>query len=117
MAGLILNAALVVIVVPFVWGVKWYYVLTVILYSIPLGYGICLGGAITDTFVISAIGKLTVMIFGAATGDIVHVLWLAGVGMITVGSAEMLLADFRVGWLTGTSPRAMFKAQFCAALV
>lgn len=76
-----------------------------------------LGGAITDHFVISAIGKLTVMLFGAATGDVISVLWLAGVGMITVGSAEHLLLDYRVGHLTGTSPRAMFQAQFFAALV
>lgn len=41
--GFIVNAIIVIIAVPYIFNVKWYFVLPVILYSIPLGYGICLG--------------------------------------------------------------------------
>ena len=117
LTAFVINAIVMVTVLPLVFPVHWYLVLPAILIAIPIGYGICLGGALTGTFLISAAGKLMILIFGSLTGGVLSSLWIAGVGMITIGSTEQLLVDYQVAHLTKTSPSAMFKAQLIAATV
>lgn len=118
LTAFLINALVVIIVVPLVFpAIKWYLVLPTLLVAIPVGYGVCLGGALTGTFLISAVGKIVIIVFGSFSGSIMGALWLSGIGMITVGSTEQVLVDYQVAHLTKTSPRQMFKAQLVAAFI
>ena len=111
------NTVLLMIVLPQFFPIPWYLIPPTVLLSIPLGYGICLGGALTGTFLISGIGKLLIVALGLWCPSVLGALWVAGLGMITVGSNEQLLVDYQVAHVTHTSPRELFQAQVIAATV
>lgn len=113
--GFSLNAIAVVILVPILYNVPWYLCLACVCLGPLFAYGINLGSALTDTALISAIGKFILIVFSPFAGNITSALWLAGVGMVTVGSSNDLLSDYVVAHQTKTSPRNMFYAQLFAA--
>ena len=115
--GLLINMIVLTVVLPFLFPVDWYLIIVAVIVAIPMGYGVCLGGAITGTFLISAVGKLLLVILGPLCSSVMGALWISGVGMVTVGSTEQLLVDYYVGHVVGTSPRHMFIAQIFGASV
>eukprot|EP00808_Paulinella_micropora_P032277 g68502.t1 len=135
--GYVLNSLLVLCVVPPLLHVPWYMCLMTLLVGPMMGYGVNLGAAVTDIALVSAVGKFIIICFGAMLGRVrvsavgkfiiicfgawsqsmLGVLWLAGLGMVTVGSSNDLLTDYKVAHLTRTPARAMFKAQVFGALV
>ncbi|KAJ0966840.1 hypothetical protein J5N97_023757 [Dioscorea zingiberensis] len=71
---------------------------------------------LTDWNLASAFTKFTVFIFGAWTtsdkpGSVIAALASAGVVTAVVNTASDLMADFRTGYMTMTSPRSIFVAQ------
>lgn len=82
------------------------------------------GCAVTDTPPITASAKASQLVYGGITKgdysvpDAQRINLIAG--SIASGCADVatsLVADFRVGFLLGTSPRHQFYAQACGALV
>ncbi|KAJ0966855.1 hypothetical protein J5N97_023772 [Dioscorea zingiberensis] len=71
---------------------------------------------LTDWNLASAFTKFTIFIFGAWTtgdkpGSVIAALGASGVVTAVVNTASDLMADFRTGYMTMTSPRSTFVAQ------
>ncbi|KAM3317364.1 hypothetical protein ACQJBY_035169 [Aegilops geniculata] len=73
------------------------------------------GTGLTDWSLSSSYGKLAIFIFGAnigaKDGGVIAGLAACGLMMGIVSTASDLIQDFKTGYLTLTSPRAMFVSQ------
>jgi hypothetical protein len=114
---MVVNSIAVVTLAPWLLGVKWYLALVSILVGPVIGYGVVLGGALTNIALVSAIGKFVIICMGHLSGDVVQALWLAGIGMVMIGSASDLIGDYKVGFLAGATSRNMLKAQVGAVFL
>lgn len=69
----------------------------------------------------SLYGKLAIFIFaawaGLDAGGVIAGLAVCGVAFASIAAASDLMQDFRTGYLTLSSPRAMFLAQLTGALM
>jgi len=115
--GIVVNAGLLLVTTPLLFGVSWYWVLLAEVFAPMMAYGINIGAAITDTALLSATGKMLIMILGAAIPEMQHLLIIAGLGIAVVGGTNDMLADYQTAHLLGTSPRAMFIGQLFGATV
>merc|ERR1712185_346514 len=74
-----------------------------------------IGAAITDTALLSACGKLIIVVLGGFVPSFKHLLLIAGVGISIVGGTNDMLADYQTAYLLGTSPKSMFYGQVFGA--
>lgn len=100
---------------------KWYQVLVAGLVAPPLAFANGFGAGLTDWNMASLYGKLAIFIFaawsGLEAGGVITGLAVCGVVFASVSSASDLMQDFRTGYLTLSSPRAMFGAQLIGAVL
>ncbi|XP_039120081.1 probable metal-nicotianamine transporter YSL7 [Dioscorea cayenensis subsp. rotundata] len=93
---------------------KWYYIL--LTYALAPIFAFCnaYGCGLTDWSVASTYGKLAIFIIGSLSGLNGGVIaGLAGCGAMfnIVSTASDIIQDFKTGYMTLASPRAMFISQ------
>lgn len=118
--GYIVFGALAIGLVPQVFPpVKWYFVLVIELVAPAFAVCNAYGAGLTDWNVASTYAKLCIFAFaawGGKNGGVVAGLGSAGVMFGAVGAASDLMQDFRTGYLTLASAKAMFAAQLIGML-
>ncbi|KAK7291307.1 hypothetical protein RIF29_06328 [Crotalaria pallida] len=94
---------------------KWYYILVIYLIARTLAFCNAYGCGLTDWSMASFYGKLAIFFVGAwagpSNGGVLASLAACGVMMNIVSTAADLMQDFKTGYLTLASPRAMFVSQ------
>uniref|UniRef100_A0A0D9W7B7 Uncharacterized protein n=1 Tax=Leersia perrieri TaxID=77586 RepID=A0A0D9W7B7_9ORYZ len=94
---------------------KWYYILVAYVFAPVLAFCNAYGAGLTDWSLASTYGKLAIFVFGAwagaSHGGVLVGLAACGVMMSIVSTASDLMQDFKTGYLTLASPRAMFISQ------
>jgi len=98
--------------------------LTNVRYMVAAAYGLALvmalpntyGDGLTDWDMASMYGKFGVLLF-AAWGGVTAGLVACCVLLVATSTAAHLMQDFRTGYLTLTSPKAMFVSQVVGALM
>ncbi|XP_031279891.1 probable metal-nicotianamine transporter YSL7 [Pistacia vera] len=114
--GYVILVALAMICVPLIFNpLKWYHILVAFVVAPVLAFCNAYGCGLTDWSLASNYGKIAIIIFsswvGLHNGGIVAGLAACGVMMSTVATASDLMQDFKTGYLTLSSPRAMFVSQ------
>ncbi|KAG2664240.1 hypothetical protein I3760_16G071600 [Carya illinoinensis] len=94
---------------------KWYYILVIYIFAPALAFCNAYGCGLTDWSLASTYGKLAIFTIGAwvgaSHGGVLVGLAACGVMMNIVSTASDLMQDFKTGYLTLASPRAMFVSQ------
>ncbi|KAG6625117.1 probable metal-nicotianamine transporter YSL7 isoform X1 [Carya illinoinensis] len=94
---------------------KWYYMLVIYILAPALAFCNAYGCGLTDWSLASTYGKLAIFTIGAwagaSHGGVLAGLAACGVMMNIVSTASDLMQDFKTGYLTLASPRAMFVSQ------
>ncbi|KAG6625121.1 probable metal-nicotianamine transporter YSL5 isoform X1 [Carya illinoinensis] len=94
---------------------KWYYILVIYIFAPALAFCNAYGCGLTDWSLASTYGKLAIFTIGAwagaSHGGVLAGLAACGVMMNIVSTASDLMQDFKTGYLTLASPRAMFVSQ------
>ncbi|KAL2334372.1 hypothetical protein Fmac_015585 [Flemingia macrophylla] len=94
---------------------KWYYIIVIYLIAPTLAFCNAYGCGLTDWSLASTYGKLAIFTIGAwagaSHGGVLAGLAACGVMMNIVATASDLMQDFKTGYLTLASPRAMFVSQ------
>ncbi|KAJ0986821.1 hypothetical protein J5N97_005177 [Dioscorea zingiberensis] len=93
---------------------KWYYIL--LIYTLAPVFAFCnaYGCGLTDWSLASTYGKLTIFIIGSlsgANGGVIAGLAGCGAMLNIVATASDIIQDFKTGYMTLASPRAMFLSQ------
>ncbi|OIW12003.1 hypothetical protein TanjilG_16114 [Lupinus angustifolius] len=114
--GYVAIAAISTVTLPHIFEeLKWYYILVIYLISPTLAFCNAYGCGLTDWSLASTYGKLTIFTIGAwagaSHGGVLASLAACGVMMNIVSTASDLMQDFKTGYLTLASPRAMFVSQ------
>ncbi|XP_042491033.1 probable metal-nicotianamine transporter YSL7 [Macadamia integrifolia] len=114
--GYVGLAVISTIVLPFIFHpLKWYYILVIYVFAPVLAFCNSYGCGLTDWSLASTYGKLAIFAIGswagASHGGILAGLAACGVMMNIVSTASDLSQDFKTGYLTLASPRAMFVSQ------
>ncbi|WVZ86462.1 hypothetical protein U9M48_033233 [Paspalum notatum var. saurae] len=116
LGGYVVIAAISIGTVPQIFPqLKWYYILVAYIFAPVLAFCNAYGSGLTDWSLVTAYGKLAIFAFGAwagaSHGGVLAGLAACGVMMNIVGTASDLMGDFKTGYLTLASPRAMFISQ------
>ncbi|ESQ30707.1 hypothetical protein EUTSA_v10011269mg [Eutrema salsugineum] len=94
---------------------RWYYILVIYVFAPVLAFCNAYGAGLTDWSLASTYGKLAIFTIGAWAGSdhggLLAGLAACGVMMNIVSTASDLTQDFKTGYLTLSSPRAMFVSQ------
>uniref|UniRef100_A0A1J3H6I2 Putative metal-nicotianamine transporter YSL8 n=1 Tax=Noccaea caerulescens TaxID=107243 RepID=A0A1J3H6I2_NOCCA len=94
---------------------RWYYILVIYVFAPILAFCNAYGAGLTDWSLASTYGKLAIFTIGAWGGSdhggLLAGLAACGVMMNIVSTASDLTQDFKTGYLTLSSPRAMFVSQ------
>nr|XP_043608138.1 probable metal-nicotianamine transporter YSL7 [Erigeron canadensis] len=94
---------------------EWYYVLVIYAFAPALAFCNAYGCGLTDWSLASTYGKLAIFVIGAwagkSHGGVMAGLAACGVMMNIVATASDLMQDFKTGYMTLASPRAMFVSQ------
>ncbi|KAM7475259.1 hypothetical protein LguiB_022502 [Lonicera macranthoides] len=94
---------------------KWYYIIVICIFAPTLAFCNAFGCGLTDWSLASTYGKLAIFVIGAwagsSNGGVLAGLAACGVMMNIVSTASDLMQDFKTGYLTLASPRAMFVSQ------
>ncbi|KAI4352004.1 hypothetical protein L6164_006297 [Bauhinia variegata] len=114
--GYVAIAAISIATLPHIFNeLKWYYILVIYLVAPTLAFCNAYGCGLTDWSLASTYGKLAIFTIGAwagaAHGGVLAGLAACGVMMNIVSTASDLTQDFKTGYLTLASPRAMFVSQ------
>ncbi|KAJ7942685.1 Oligopeptide transporter [Quillaja saponaria] len=114
--GYVILAVISIITVPFIFTqLKWYHILVAYLVAPILAFCNAYGCGLTDWSLASNYGKLSILVFsgwvGLGHGGVIAGLASCGVMMSIVSTASDLMQDFKTGYLTLASPRAMFVSQ------
>lgn len=114
--GYALLAVASIIIVPHIFPqLKWYHILVTYIFAPVLAFCNAYGCGLTDWSLASSYGKLAIVLFGAwvglGNGGVLAGLASCGVMMSIVSTASDLMQDFKTGYLTLASPRAMFISQ------
>ncbi|RWR92594.1 Oligopeptide transporter [Cinnamomum micranthum f. kanehirae] len=114
--GYALLAVASIITVPHIFPqLKWYHILVTYIFAPVLAFCNAYGCGLTDWSLASSYGKLAIILFGAwvglGNGGVLAGLASCGVMMSIVSTASDLMQDFKTGYLTLASPRAMFISQ------
>ncbi|EQC42264.1 hypothetical protein SDRG_00004 [Saprolegnia diclina VS20] len=118
--GLVVFAAVSVVVISFMFEtVKWYKVLVCCLLIPIFAIGIVQGTGMTDWNVSSAVGKLILFVIGSWTDgndkSIIASLILCQMVIVGCSQAADLMQDFKTGYLVGASAKSMIVAQIFGA--
>ncbi|KAG8365757.1 hypothetical protein BUALT_Bualt17G0005100 [Buddleja alternifolia] len=116
MSGYVLLAAISVGVMPMIFHqIKWYHICVAYVIAPILAFCNAYGCGLTDWSLASNYGKLSILVIsswvGLEHGGVIAGLASCGVMMSIVATAADLMQDFRTGYLTLSSPRAMFFSQ------
>ncbi|KAJ1694089.1 hypothetical protein LUZ63_010787 [Rhynchospora breviuscula] len=113
--GYVALAILSIIVLPHIFHpLKWYYILVIYITVPVLSFCNAYGAGLTDWNLASTYGKLFIFIIGAwagSNGGVLAGLAACGIMMSIVTTSSDLMQDFRTGYMTLSSPRAMFISQ------
>ncbi|KAL6493443.1 putative metal-nicotianamine transporter ysl7 [Orobanche gracilis] len=114
--GYIAIAAISTITLPHIFHqLKWYYIIVIYVFAPTLAFCNAFGCGLTDWSLASTYGKLAIFTIGAwagaSNGGILAGLAACGVMMNIVSTASDIMQDFKTGYLTLASPRAMFVSQ------
>ncbi|XP_019163423.1 PREDICTED: probable metal-nicotianamine transporter YSL7 [Ipomoea nil] len=109
-------AVVSIIVVPLIFHpLKWYHILVAYAIAPVLAFCNAYGCGLTDWSLASNYGKVAILVFsswvGLNNGGVLAGLASCGVMMSIVSTASDLMQDFKTGYLTLASPRAMFFSQ------
>jgi OPT family oligopeptide transporter len=114
-AGYVLIAAISTATLPHIFPqLKWYYIVVLYIFAPTLAFCNAYGSGLTDWSLASTYGKLAIFTIGAwagTHGGVIAGLAACGVMMNIVSTASDLMQDFKTGYLTLASPRAMFVSQ------
>ncbi|OQR80644.1 hypothetical protein ACHHYP_17378 [Achlya hypogyna] len=116
--GLVLFAAVSVVVISLVFDtVHWYKILVCCLLIPIFAIGIVQGVGMTDWNISSAVGKLIIFVIGSWTddGSIIASLLLCQMVIVGCSQAADLMQDFKTGYLVGASANSMIVAQIFGA--
>eukprot|EP00884_Botryococcus_braunii_P021600 jgi/Botrbrau1/8123/Bobra.0308s0016.1 len=104
-----------VVVIPLMYPpCRWYMVVVVYLIAPFFSFANAYAAGLTDWDMASMYGKLCIFAFASWAGNqggVIAGLAICGVVLSTANAAAGLMFDFKTGWITLTSPRAMFVAQ------
>ncbi|KAJ0230786.1 metal-nicotianamine transporter YSL8 [Hirschfeldia incana] len=114
--GYVLIASVSIAVLPQMFDqLRWYYILVIYVFAPILAFCNAYGAGLTDWSLASTYGKLAIFTIGAWAGSdhggVLAGLAACGVMMNIVSTASDLTQDFKTGYLTLSSPRAMFVSQ------
>lgn len=114
--GYVAVAAISTATLPHIFDqLKWYYIIVIYLIAPTLAFCNAYGCGLTDWSLASTYGKLAIFTIGAwagaSHGGVLAGLAACGVMMNIVATASDLMQDFKTGYLTLASPRAMFVSQ------
>ncbi|GMN46921.1 hypothetical protein TIFTF001_016102 [Ficus carica] len=115
-AGYFILAGISTITIPFMFPqLQWHHVLVAYTMAPFLAFCNAYGCGLTDWSLASNYGKFAIILFSAwihlDNGGIIAGLASCGVMMSIVSTASDLMQDFKTGYLTLASPRAMFFSQ------
>lgn len=115
-AGYITIAVISSATIPLIFHqLKWYYIVVLYIFAPALGFCNAYGCGLTNWSMAATYGKLAIFVVGAwagaAHGGVLAGLAACGVMMNIVSTASDLTQDFKTGYLTLASPRAMFVSQ------
>ncbi|KAF0693715.1 Aste57867_15355 [Aphanomyces stellatus] len=119
-SGLVVFAAVSVVVISTVFpAVHWYKVLVCCLLIPIFAIGIIQGVGLTDWNISSAVGKLIIFIIGSWSddGSIVASLLLCQMVIVGCSQAADLMQDFKTGYLVGASAKSMIVSQIFGAIM
>ncbi|KAF8037033.1 hypothetical protein BT93_B0069 [Corymbia citriodora subsp. variegata] len=122
MGGYVAIAITSVAVFPFIFpSLRWYHVLTLYLISPLVGFCIAYVTAISDLSVSSVFGRTAILIFSSWTrkssGSVLAGLTACGLLMHLVDAASNMMASFKLGHMTLSSPKSLFLSQLIGTLV
>ncbi|KAL0697002.1 hypothetical protein Bca4012_064182 [Brassica carinata] len=114
--GYVVIAAVSTAILPQMFDqLRWYYILVIYVFAPVLAFCNAYGAGLTDWSLASTYGKLAIFTIGAWAGSdhggLLAGLAACGVMMNIVSTASDLTQDFKTGYLTLSSPRAMFVSQ------
>ncbi|CAH9071139.1 unnamed protein product [Cuscuta europaea] len=114
--GYVALAVISILVVPLIFHpLKWYHILVAYAMAPVLAFCNAYGCGLTDWSLASNYGKVAILVFSAWVGlnggGVLAGLASCGVMMSIVSTASDLMQDFKTGYLTLASPRAMFFSQ------
>ncbi|KAJ4973050.1 hypothetical protein NE237_006224 [Protea cynaroides] len=117
LGGYAILAIISIITLPFIFPpLKWYYIMVIYIFAPILAFCNAYGCGLTDWNQIKTYGTLTIFLISTWAGSsqgggVLAGLAACGVLMNIVSTASELLQDFKTGYLTLASPRAMFVSQ------
>ncbi|XP_019099431.1 PREDICTED: probable metal-nicotianamine transporter YSL8, partial [Camelina sativa] len=114
--GYVVISAVSTAILPHMFSqLRWYYILVIYVFAPILAFCNAYGAGLTDWSLASTYGKLAIFTIGAWAGSdhggLLAGLAACGVMMNIVSTASDLTQDFKTGYLTLSSPRAMFVSQ------
>ncbi|AEE32281.1 putative oligopeptide transporter, OPT superfamily [Arabidopsis thaliana] len=114
--GYVVISAVSTAILPHMFSqLRWYYIIVIYIFAPILAFCNAYGAGLTDWSLASTYGKLAIFTIGAWAGSdhggLLAGLAACGVMMNIVSTASDLTQDFKTGYLTLSSPRAMFVSQ------
>ncbi|XP_065862995.1 probable metal-nicotianamine transporter YSL6 [Euphorbia lathyris] len=114
-SGVILVAIVSAFTIPVIFPqVKWHIVLISYIIAPVLAFCNSYGTGLTDMSMLTTYGKIGIFVIASLVGKnggIISGLVACGIIITSASAASDLMQDFRTGYLTLTSPRAMFVSQ------
>lgn len=116
MGGYAALALLSTVAIPHIYGqVRYYHVATAYVFAPLLAFCNAYGTGVAETNFSAQYNKLVILLFaswiGYSHGGVVGSLVICGVVSSIVSTASDFMSDFKTGYLTLTSPRALFVSQ------
>ena len=116
LAGYVGFGLLGIVVIPLLYpACRWYMVAAAYAVAPAFCFANAYAAGLTDWDMASMYGKLCIFAFaawgGVGGGGVIAGLAICGVVLSTTSAASGLMFDFKTGWITLSSPRAMFVAQ------
>ncbi|KAM3333474.1 hypothetical protein ACQJBY_028524 [Aegilops geniculata] len=116
MGGYAALALLSTVAIPHLYGqVRHYHVATAYVFAPLLAFCNAYGTGVAETNFAAQYSKLVILLFaswiGYGNGGVVGSLVICGVVSSVVSTASDFMSDFKTGYLTLTSPRALFVSQ------
>ncbi|WCJ24096.1 YELLOW STRIPE like 6 [Euphorbia peplus] len=114
-SGFILVATVSTLTIPQIFPqVKWHIVLVSYIIAPILAFCNSYGTGLTDMSMLTTYGKIGIFIIASLVGKnggVIAGLAASGIIITSASAASDLMQDFRTGYLTLTSPKAMFVSQ------
>lgn len=112
--GYVTLALISVIAIPFIFPIKWYFVLVSYIFAPSLAFCNAYGAGLTDINMSYNYGKVGLFTIAALSGNehgVIAAMAACGLFKSIINVSCILMQDFKTGHLTTTSPRAMLASQ------